>query len=138
MATNNPAASDTHFFGDVCKNFDYAAQFTNHDAGLLDQIKSCNSVYRFRFPMRKGNGFEVIDAWRVEHSHHQTPTKGGIRYTEMGNEDEVRALGALMTYKCVIVNVPFAGAKGGIKINPKNYTLTELKNIPRRYTVELV
>lgn len=139
MATNILVADqDTHFFGDVCKNFDYAAQFTKHDAGLLDQIKSCNSVYRFRFPIRRGNGFEVIDAWRVEHSHHQSPTKGGIRYSEMVNEDEVMALAALMTYKCAIVNVPFGGAKGGIKINPKNYTVSELENITRRYTVELI
>ncbi|MES2375196.1 MAG: Glu/Leu/Phe/Val dehydrogenase [Bacteroidota bacterium] len=139
MATNNSAANQgTHFFADVCGNFDYAAQFTRHDAGLLDQIKSCNSVYRFRFPIRRGNGFEVIDAWRVEHSHHQSPTKGGIRYSEMVNEDEVMALAALMTYKCAIVNVPFGGAKGGIKINPKNYTVQELENITRRYTVELI
>ncbi|MBS7563378.1 Glu/Leu/Phe/Val dehydrogenase [Mucilaginibacter sp. Bleaf8] len=130
-------SQETHFFADVCKNFDHAAQFTKHDAGLLDQIKSCNSVYRFRFPIRKGNGFEVIDAWRVEHSHHQSPTKGGIRYSEMVNEDEVMALAALMTYKCAIVNVPFGGAKGGIKITPKNYTVQELENITRRYTVEL-
>jgi glutamate dehydrogenase (NAD(P)+) len=139
MSTNYPAADQsTHFFNDVCQNFDHAAQFTNHDAGLLDQIKSCNSVYRFRFPIRKGNSFEVIDAWRVEHSHHQSPTKGGIRYSEMVNEDEVMALAALMTYKCAIVNVPFGGAKGGIKINPKNYTVQELENITRRYTVELI
>lgn len=139
MNINNPTADqETHFFGDVCKNFDHAAQFTKHDAGLLDQIKSCNSVYRFRFPIRKGNSFEVIDAWRVEHSHHQSPTKGGIRYSEMVNEDEVMALAALMTYKCAIVNVPFGGAKGGIKINPKNYTVGELENITRRYTVELI
>src|SRR3569833_4447568 len=132
------ADEETHFFGDVCKNFDYAAQFTNHDAGLLDQIKSCNSVYRFRFPVRKGNTFEVIDAWRVEHSQHQSPTKGGIRYSEFVNEDEVMALAALMPYKCAIVIVPFGGAKGGIRINPKNYTVQELENITRRYTVELV
>ena len=139
MATKiNAEVSDNHFFSDVCKFFDHAAQFTKHDTGLLDQIKSCNSVYRFRFPIRKGNGFEVIDAWRVEHSHHQSPTKGGIRYSEMVNEDEVMALAALMTYKCAIVNVPFGGAKGGIRINPKNYTTGELENITRRYTVELI
>jgi len=138
VATNGVVMDNTHFFGDVCQNFDHAAQFTNHDAGLLDQIKSCNSVYRFRFPIRRGNSFEVIDAWRVEHSHHQSPTKGGIRYSEMVNEDEVMALAALMTYKCAIVNVPFGGAKGGIKINPKNYTVQELENITRRYTVELI
>ncbi|RCH56172.1 Glu/Leu/Phe/Val dehydrogenase [Mucilaginibacter hurinus] len=140
MANNNSlvGGDNTHFFSDVCKNFDYAAQFTQHNAGLLDQIKSCNSVYRFRFPIRKGDGFEVIDAWRVEHSQHQSPTKGGIRYSEMVNEDEVMALAALMTYKCAIVNVPFGGAKGGIKINPKNYSVGELENITRRYTVELI
>jgi glutamate dehydrogenase (NAD(P)+) len=138
VATDSVINTDTHFFGDVCKNFDYAAQFTQHDTGLLDQIKSCNSVYRFRFPIRRGKGFEVIDAWRVEHSQHQSPTKGGIRYSEMVNEDEVMALAALMTYKCAIVNVPFGGAKGGIRINPKNYNLTELENITRRYTVELI
>ncbi len=138
MSTIISAENNTHFFDDVCKNFDYAAQFTQHHPGLLNQIKACNSVYHFRFPIRKGNDFEVIDAWRVEHSHHQSPTKGGIRYSEMVNEDEVMALAALMTYKCAIVNVPFGGAKGGIKINPKNYTTQELENITRRYTVELI
>ena len=128
---------ETTFFGDVCQYFDNAAQFLKYPHGLLDQIRSCNSVYRFRFPIRKGNDLEVIDAWRVEHSHHQSPTKGGIRYSEMVKEDEVMALAALMTYKCAIVNVPFGGAKGGIKINPKNYTVSELENITRRYTVEL-
>src|ERR1700759_2077045 len=137
MANNNSLANhETNFFGDVCKNFDYAAQFTKHDAGLLDQIKSCNSVYRFRFPIRKGNGFEVIDAWRVEHSHHQSPTKRGIRYSEMVNEGEVMPLAPLMTYKCSIVNVLLGGAKGGIRINQKNYPVQKLENTPRRYTVE--
>jgi len=139
MAKSIDAAhSEISFFGDVCKFFDHAAQFTSHPEGLLDQIKSCNSVYRFRFPIRRQNGFEVIDAWRVEHSHHKSPTKGGIRYSEMVNEDEVMALAALMSYKCAIVNVPFGGAKGGIKINTKDYSIAELETITRRYTVELI
>jgi len=131
-------ADENKFFADVCKNFDSAAQFTNHPEGLLNQIKACNSVYRFQFPIRRGNGFEVIDAWRVEHSHHMSPTKGGIRYSDMVNEDEVMALAALMTYKCAIVNVPFGGAKGGIKINTKQYSVAELETITRRYTTELI
>jgi len=127
-----------HFFNDVCHFFDHASQFTKHDQGLLNQIKACNSVYRFQFPIRRGDKIEVIDAWRVQHSHHKAPTKGGIRYSEMVNEDEVMALAALMSYKCAIVNVPFGGAKGGIRINTKNYTVSELENITRRYTVELI
>lgn len=138
MAKDILNPNPTGFFDDVCSFFDHAAQFTDHPEGLLNQIKACNSVYRFRFPIRKGNSVEVIDGWRIEHSNHMSPTKGGIRYSEMVNEDEVMALAALMTYKCAIVNVPFGGAKGGIKINTKNYTVAELENITRRYTVELI
>ncbi len=138
----NPIAlsdSAPHFFKDICEFFDQAAQFTKHDAGLLNQIKACNSVYRFQFPVRRESGkIEVVDAWRVQHSHHKSPTKGGIRYSDMVNEDEVMALAALMSYKCAVVNVPFGGAKGGIKINTKDYTVGELENITRRYTVELI
>ena len=111
-------AQDPHFFDDVSAFFDHAAQFTKHPQGLLNQIKVCNSVYRFSFPFRRGDNLEVINAWRVEHSQHMSPTKGGIRYSDMVNEDEVMALAALITYKCAIVNVPFGGAKGGIAINP--------------------
>jgi glutamate dehydrogenase (NAD(P)+) len=138
MSKKDGVKHQDHFFDDVCQFVDQAAQFTNHDKGLLQQIKACNSVYRFQFPIRRGNSFEIIHAWRVEHSHHMMPTKGGIRYSDMVNEDEVMALAALMTYKCAIVNVPFGGAKGGIKINTKNYTVAELETITRRYTVELI
>ncbi len=132
------SAEQPHFFDDVSQFFDHAAQFTKHSQGLLDQIKVCNSVYRFSFPFRRGDKLEVINAWRVEHSQHMSPTKGGIRYSDLVNEDEVMALAALMTYKCAIVNVPFGGAKGGICINPKNYSVSELETITRRYTVELI
>lgn len=130
--------TESNFFDDVCSFFDHAAQFTDHPKGLLEQIKACNSVYRFQFPIRRNDGsVKVIDAWRVEHSHHMSPTKGGIRFSDMVNEDEVMALAALMTYKCAIVNVPFGGAKGGIKVNTSDYSVAELENITRRYTVEL-
>ena len=129
----------TPFFEQVNLNFDRAARLTAHPPGLLEQIKICNSVYHMTFPLEKDDGtIETIHAWRAEHSHHKLPTKGGIRYSMLVNEDEVMALAALMTYKCAIVDVPFGGAKGGIKIAKWKYSPGELERITRRYTYELV
>lgn len=130
--------SEYSFFGAVEKSFDKAAKFTKWDPGILEQIKQCNAVYRMHFPVKIGDKIEVIKAYRVQHSHHKLPCKGGIRFAMSVNLDEVMALAALMTYKCAIVNVPFAGAKGGITIDPKKYTPYELEKITRRYTSELI
>ncbi len=126
------------FFQSVERSFDKASIFTNWDSGILDQIKACNSVYQMRFPVKIGDKIEVIEAYRIQHSHHKTPCKGGIRFSLAVTQDEVMALAALMTYKCAIVNVPFGGAKGGIKINPKKYSDYDLEKITRRYTAELI
>ncbi len=126
------------FFGNVERYFDKAAAHTQYPKGLLDQIKACNSVYQMRFPIKIGDRVEVIEAYRVQHSQHKVPCKGGIRYSLGVNQDEVMALASLMTYKCAIVDVPFGGAKGGIKIDPKKYTEDQLERITRRYTVELM
>lgn len=138
MSTGN---SKYTFFETVGYYFDNAARYTPFDTGILEQIKACNHVLRMRFPVRVGpnmDQIEVIEAYRVQHSQHKTPCKGGIRYSEDVNQDEVMALASLMTYKCAIVNVPFGGGKGGIKVNTKKYTELELERITRRYTAELV
>jgi glutamate dehydrogenase (NAD(P)+) len=131
-------AQAVSLFDSVNHYFDRAASSTDHPQGLLDQIKACNSVYRMSFPFRRRDGsIEVINAWRVEHSQHKLPTKGGIRYAPFVDADEVKALAALMSYKCAIVDVPFGGAKGAVQIDPKQYTPDELERITRRYTHEL-
>ncbi len=129
---------EDEFFKDVLKYFDRAAKFIDLPAGILDQIKYCNSVYRMKFPVKIGNEYQVIEAYRVEHSHHKLPTKGGIRFSTAVNQDEVMALAALMTYKCAIVDVPFGGAKGGIKVSPRTLSEDEMQRITRRYTSELI
>ena len=127
------------FFQSVERSFDKASKFTNWEQGLLEQIKACNSIYSMRFPVKMDDGhIEVIEAYRVQHSQHKSPCKGGIRFSMAVNQDEVMALAALMTYKCAIVNVPFGGAKGGIKISPRSLSTYELEKITRRYTSELV
>lgn len=131
--------SNIKFFEQVNRNFDKAAAFTKYPQGLLEQIKICNSVYHITFPLKKDDGsIETIDAWRAEHSHHKLPVKGGVRYSPNADEDEVMALAALMTYKCAIVDVPFGGAKGAIKIEKRNYSDAELERLTRRYTYELL
>ena len=127
-----------NFEDNVNVYFDHAATFSRHAPGLLEQIKVCNSVYAFAFPVRHADGtIEVVRAWRAEHSHHKLPTKGGIRYSPQVDESEVKALAALMTYKCALVDVPFGGAKGAVQIDPARYSVEQLERITRRYTHEL-
>lgn len=126
------------FYDSVQNYFERAAPHTGLHRGLLDQIKECNAVYQMRFPVQVGNEYKVIEAYRVQHSNHRTPTKGGIRFSNHVNQEEVMALATLMSYKCAIVDVPFGGAKGGVKINPWEYEEKELEKITRRYTTELI
>jgi glutamate dehydrogenase (NAD(P)+) len=126
------------FFQQVNRYFDRAAEHLDHPRGLLRQIKTCNQVFHTTFPLEREDGrIESVEGWRAVHSNHKLPSKGGIRFTTHASEDEVMALAALMTYKCAIVNVPFGGAKGAVKIDPRKYTDRERERITRRYTFEL-
>ena len=126
------------FFAQVNKYFDKAAAYVDLPDGLLAQIKACNSVYRMQFPLKRDDGsIEVINGWRAQHSVHRLPSKGGIRFAPNVDEDEVSALAALMTYKCALVDVPFGGAKGAVRIDRSKYSTGELERITRRFTYEL-
>lgn len=127
------------FFDDINSYVDNAARFIEHPPGLIEQIKQCNSILHVSFPLRLQKGkFKVIEAYRVQHSHHKVPVKGGIRYSLTVGEDEIKALAALMSYKCALVNVPFGGAKGGVKIDPAKFNVDQLERITRRFTSELI
>jgi glutamate dehydrogenase (NAD(P)+) len=127
------------FLAQVYRAYDRAAALTDQPPTLLKQIRECNHVYYMAFPIERDDGsIEVIEAWRAEHSHHRQPTKGGIRYSLLVDEDEVKALATLMTFKCAIADLPFGGAKGGIKIDRRDFSQRELEKITRRYTFELV
>ncbi len=126
------------FYDSVNRNYDKAAALTDLPKGLLEQIKQPNAVYQMTFPVKVGRQFQTINAFRVQHSHHRLPTKGGIRFSSFVNREEVIALAALMSYKCALVDVPFGGAKGGVQVSPRSYNAEQLERITRRYTVELV
>jgi glutamate dehydrogenase (NAD(P)+) len=127
------------FLDQVDRAFDRAAGLTVHDPTLLANIKACKNLFYTSFPIKRDDGrIEVMHAWRAEHSHHKLPCKGGLRYAETVDAEEVQALAALMTYKCALVDVPFGGAKGGIRIDPRRYSVGELERITRRFVFELV
>jgi glutamate dehydrogenase (NAD(P)+) len=131
-------SADTSLLDQVNRSFDRAAALSGHPPHLLAKVRDCDSVYRMAFPIRRDDGtVEVIHAWRAEHSHHRLPTKGGIRFATLVDEEEVVALAALMTYKCALMDLPFGGAKGGVRIDRKKYSEGELERITRRYAYEL-
>jgi len=116
-----------------------AMQYLQLPMGLPSEIIACDSVIKVQFPVKLSDGkYHIFTGWRAVHSDHRLPVKGGIRYSLSVNQNEVEALAALMTYKCAIVNVPYGGSKGGIQMNPRDYSEYELEKITRRFARELI
>lgn len=137
--TTAPLSSGARFLESFHRFFDRAARHTGLDESLLAQIKACNAVYRMSFPVRRDDGsVQVVEAYRAQHSYHRLPTKGGIRFSPHVDEAETVALASLMTFKCAIVNVPFGGAKGGVRIDPHTSSEGFRERVTRRYTAELL
>ncbi|MBM9593139.1 Glu/Leu/Phe/Val family dehydrogenase [Roseitranquillus sediminis] len=117
--------------------FNRATARMDMSPGLCEKIRVCNSTYTVRFGVRLRGEIHTFTGYRSVHSEHMEPVKGGIRYALEVNQDEVEALAALMTYKCALAEVPYGGAKGGLRIDPRQYTEHELELITRRFAYEL-
>jgi glutamate dehydrogenase (NAD(P)+) len=117
--------------------FNRAVALMDLSPGLAEKIRVCNATYTVRFGVRLRGRIETFTGYRSVHSEHMEPVKGGIRYAIEVHQDEVEALAALMTYKCALVETPFGGSKGGLRIDPRQYEEHELEQITRRFTYEL-
>ncbi|MCH8933136.1 MAG: glutamate dehydrogenase, partial [Nitrospinae bacterium] len=118
--------------------FDIAAATLQISDGLAYYLKGVYNVYQVRFPVKIEGKVESFIGWRAVHSEHKLPTKGGIRYSPLVNQDEIEALAALMSYKCALVDVPFGGSKGGVVVDPKKYDDATMERITRRFAYELI
>jgi len=118
--------------------FNIAADHLHLDPGICEKLKWPKRELTVHFPVKMDDGsIRVFTGHRVQHNVTRGPAKGGIRYHPEVSLEEVRALAALMTWKCAVVNVPFGGAKGGVKCDPKRMSLRELEGLTRRYTTEI-
>lgn len=121
----------------VFKMYNRAVSYLDLDPGLVEQIRAVNATVKMSFGVKLESGVQVFEGWRATHSEHIEPVKGGIRYATNVDQDEVEALAALMTFKCALLEVPYGGSKGAVKIDPRNYSVKDLEHITRRFTQEL-
>ena len=126
------------FQKNVNLHVDNSAKLLNFSDDLLEHIKSIHSLIKVNVGVELDGAIHNFTGWRAVHSEHILPSKGGMRYSESVDQDDTEALASLMTYKCAIVNIPFGGSKGGLKINPKNYTLQQLRTITKAFTTKLI
>ena len=118
--------------------YEQAASRINMPEGLAEKIRVCNSTYTVRFGVKLRGKIHTFTGYRSVHSEHMEPVKGGIRFADNVHQDEVEALAALMTYKCALVEVPFGGSKGGLRIDPREWNADEMERITRRFAYELI
>ncbi|HZU65282.1 MAG TPA: Glu/Leu/Phe/Val dehydrogenase [Novosphingobium sp.] len=136
-----PAAAPAHaggFLASVDAMYARAAQLVPMEEGLSEKIRICNETYITRFGVRLRGRMYTFEGWRCVHTNHPAPAKGGIRYAPDVDQDEVEALAALMSYKCALMGLPFGGSKGALKIDPAQWTPSELERITRRFAQELI
>lgn len=128
------AARRASLYENVITQFNKAADLMNLDGGVRKILSTTENEIVVHFPVKMNNGqIEMFTGYRVQHNDALGPFKGGLRYHPDVNLDEVRALAAWMTWKCALTGIPFGGAKGGIQVDPANYSVPELERITRRF-----
>jgi glutamate dehydrogenase (NAD(P)+) len=121
------------------RQYDRAVAYLELPDGLIEFMKWPRRELTVNFPVRLDSGeTQIFTGFRVHHNTVPGPSKGGIRYSQHVNLDEIRALAMWMTWKCALVNLPYGGAKGGVIVDPKAHSLTELANLTRRFTSEIL
>ena len=126
-------------FLNFCQVLDRAADIVGMKASDYEILKHPERELKVALPIRMDDGrLEVFEGYRVQHSSQRGPCKGGVRYHPDVNIDEVKALAAWMTFKCAIVNIPYGGGKGGIKVDPAKLSTAELERLTRRYTAQIL
>jgi glutamate dehydrogenase/leucine dehydrogenase len=118
----------------LLKRFNQAADYLKLDGRIRNILAVPEKIVQVNLPVTLDNGkTEVFNAFRVIHNTTLGPSKGGIRYSLDVDQNEVQALAGWMTLKCAVVNLPYGGGKGGITLNPKNYSVAELERLTRAY-----
>lgn len=119
--------------------FDIAADILNLDHGMRSILRVPQRELSVNFPVKMDDGsVRVFTGYRVQHNITRGPAKGGIRYHPAVDIDEVRALAMWMTWKCALVNIPYGGAKGGVIVDPKDLSISELERMTRRFASEIM
>src|ERR1700676_245124 len=126
-------------FESMMSRFDRAAQLLELDPDLYAVMRVPNRELKVYIPTRMDSGrIQVFEGYRVQHNFARGPSKGGIRYAPDVNLDEVKALAAWMTWKCAVVDIPFGGAKGGVRCDQRKLTIQQIEKITRRYTANML
>ena len=141
MSTHTLEATQAHqesMFDAVLARLDVAAKLMNLSDEVLQVLRNPSKQVKVSLPVMMDNGkIQVFEGYRTVHSSHLGPSKGGIRYAMDVNADEVMALAAWMSFKCAVANLPYGGAKGGIKCDPRALSVGELERLSRAYAAAM-
>lgn len=133
-----PLTAGTRALQDAQSQLSFAVDRLGYSDGQHQMLRQARRETRVSIPLRRDSGdIEVLTGYRVQHNFSRGPSKGGLRYSPDVSLDEVRALAMWMTWKCALLDVPYGGAKGGVTIDPRHYSLAELERVTRRYASEL-